>query len=310
MNSTRERERFIAVSPLSCSRKVRNTGRCMLLLAKESYGLSQMWELVPWFLHHWPTALVILSFLEINGIYTSPMWQQLNCNELIHRPTLMRTATPTSWLPTCFYAVIFSATSRQLAMRHFKLQSLAPSNTLSKPSVVRSIEKRTSLLSSSCITIRFVHPSIVLNTCWSRSINSSRTSTMQRSSLELSRNYFFDSVLSQSVSATIFADEGPCIGFFALSSSALTCGWAFYFALECSPISFVSSITSGMVESFANNKKIAFFPPSGICPTNLPGVAMQYPQQGFIATLLFDSSMSALPIVVLQKSRSAGLFTH
>ena len=142
---------------------------------------------------------------------------------------------------------------------NFKLQSLAPSNTLSKPSVVRSIEKRTSLLSSSCITTRFVHPSIVLVTCWSRSINSSRTSTLQRSSLELSRNYFFDSVLSQSVSATIFADEGPCIGFFALSSSALTCGWAFYFALECSPISFVSSITSGMVESFANNKKIAFF---------------------------------------------------
>ena len=30
----------------------------------------------------------------------------------------------------------------------------------------------------------------------------------------------------------------------------------------------------------------------------------------FIATLLFDSSMSALPIIVSQKSPSVGLFTH
>lgn len=32
--------------------------------------------------------------------------------------------------------------------------------------------------------------------------------------------------------------------------------------------------------------------------------------QAFIATPLFDSSMSALPIIVSQKSPSVGLFTH
>jgi hypothetical protein len=32
--------------------------------------------------------------------------------------------------------------------------------------------------------------------------------------------------------------------------------------------------------------------------------------QAFIATLLFDPSMSALPIIVKQNSPSVGLFTH
>ena len=32
--------------------------------------------------------------------------------------------------------------------------------------------------------------------------------------------------------------------------------------------------------------------------------------QAFIATLLFDPSMSALPIIPMQKSVSVGLFTH
>ena len=43
----------------------------------------------------------------------------------------------------------------------------------------------------------------------------------------------------------------------------------------------------------------------------LPGIKeLACGSQAFIATLLFDSSMSALPIIDSQKSLSVGLFTH
>ncbi|GBG89163.1 hypothetical protein CBR_g48871 [Chara braunii] len=42
----------------------------------------------------------------------------------------------------------------------------------------------------------------------------------------------------------------------------------------------------------------------------LLGIAAPIGCQAFIATLLFDPSMSALPIIVKQNSPSVGLFTH
>ena len=42
----------------------------------------------------------------------------------------------------------------------------------------------------------------------------------------------------------------------------------------------------------------------------LPEGQLACGSQAFIATLLFDSSMSALPTIVKQNSQSVGLFTH
>ena len=42
----------------------------------------------------------------------------------------------------------------------------------------------------------------------------------------------------------------------------------------------------------------------------LPQGKLACGSQAFIATLLFDPSMSALPIIETQKSQSVGLFTH
>ncbi len=48
-----------------------------------------------------------------------------------------------------------------------------------------------------------------------------------------------------------------------------------------------------------------------LCATPSPGSEeLACGSQAFIATLLFDPSMSALPIIVKQNSPSVGLFTH
>ena len=45
-------------------------------------------------------------------------------------------------------------------------------------------------------------------------------------------------------------------------------------------------------------------------PQKLPQGQLACGRQAFTATLLFDPSMSALPIFVIQKSQSVGLFTR
>ena len=115
------------------------------------------------------------------------------------------------------------------------------------------------------------HPSTVQLACWSRSICSLRASRMLQSSLALPSKSFLALGLSQSVSTTIFAETGPCFGFF-VSSCTSSCALAFHYAHNCSAISVVRSITSAKPRATLNqalnilscyNDKKLFFPSGG-----------------------------------------------
>ena len=123
--------------------------RCMILLALKICGPSWLWEL-PCLLHHW------LCFFR-NQFLPSE-------HSLCNTPTVFN-SLPSKfgmnfWRDDDWDAQLtanmlqcsrFFGKLRQLAMRHFKLQSSAPSNTLPSPSVATPIVYLSSCASS-------VHP--------------------------------------------------------------------------------------------------------------------------------------------------------